>query len=337
MHSQETASLRFRQLEKEINDFSFTVDNKIVINTFFIVRLYAIWETSIKDWVYDTYKSYTVIFHQPNFVYSYMESVFSNANLREKFKANINNMDFEVKREYLTQSNNVNRKVTEAFFRKFDFDFNKVGKELDNSKKIGNLIEELNSLGVSPILQQVTAKPTEKVFGYIQLVVDERNQISHVFKNQFGSYNKEQMLALLFLVEELVRCIFFSSNHQLATRIIKQDSFVECVDSLNMNRNKRAKDVQFVICGRFLRKMDTVNMILCNDDSVHSLLRLEKVTTIDSDDEIPIESLVIESIYNFHFYDLSKKGLQMKNIGGFKIGQFSVTKYEPDIMNFSSS
>lgn len=178
-------------------DFNYTF--KKIIQRNFTISIYSIWETYIKSILYDVYTANEDILYNEEFVKKYFEKIFSKKYINKLFLKNISNSD--IKKEILFDSNNLNWYELENFINLIGFDINKLKNILIEKKELENLILILEERGLVPLYNEKNQESNlkmKRIVGYIQLIVEHRNQISHNF-NPNLPYNLDKRKASMLI------------------------------------------------------------------------------------------------------------------------------------------
>ncbi|WP_048602685.1 hypothetical protein [Rubeoparvulum massiliense] len=177
-----------------------------IVTRNFILSLYTIWETYAKDEIYDTYFDYEYILHTEEFIKRYLKKSFGKSYLSREFMKDIK--DTKVKKEILCQSNNLNWNEFAELIKIIGLDINTLTSLIDKSVDIKNIINLLKSSGLIPVHTNISTKLSESAIGYLQLVVDLRNTISHTYKMEIGEQlNSKQMTLLIHLFKCMINLI----------------------------------------------------------------------------------------------------------------------------------
>lgn len=299
-------------LEKLISDISLcqigfehqeTLDE--ILHNYFIVRLYSIWETGIKELLYIVYLENSKVIYTPKFAWNLLDSVFANKFLKDSFKTNLENNDAQLKKDYLVLSNNLKIKELRTFFGKFNLDFNKLLSEVEQSNAISIVTDNLESKGIYPSMEVLSTKKSDKIFGYINLIVELRNDFSHVYKKQDNLFNFEVMKYLVDLVSNLFEIIDLQIAEQIILKNEEASVLTLNIEKLKSNRSKRAKDKEFNVKGVLKNSIDSHYFAFFDKLSkFKAIVQLVNITDLNGD-VVTVDDLIIGNEYSFTFIDLS--------------------------------
>lgn len=305
---------KIQELVNTIDSYYNPGENNEVMYTFFIIKLYSIWETSIKDMVYSLFKENSKIVHNSRFSFQYLDSIFSTSHLKKVLKNNFASGDFEVKKEYITSSNNVNLKVAKSLLETLGIDTNKFNAEFIVNEEFNEIIRDLEELDIIPSTSSIRMNEVEKIEGYINLIVEKRNEISHVYKLQERVYSKNEMFKLITLFKAVFACILGSSKFQMVSLASEKGMLDANIVDLSMIASKRAKTKNVRVRGKIIKAINAIEMILINNIEVKCILELTKVIDYNSGEELTLGELVINNYYDFLFVDKTNKSISKDKI-----------------------
>lgn len=173
-----------------------------VLERYFILSLYTIWETYAKSKVFDAYSDYEYLLHTDEFIRRYLKKSFGKTYLSKEFLKDIR--DTQVKKNILCQSNNLNWSEFIDLLIILDIDINILEKRIDESNSINQIVDILKYTGLHPVSMGFSRRVVDAVKGYLKLIVDLRNTISHTYKMEIDQkLNNKQMILLI----SLFKCI----------------------------------------------------------------------------------------------------------------------------------
>lgn len=210
------------------------LENKLnfVIRRNFTISLYTIWETYIKSILYDIYIQNEEVIYNEKFLKNYFEKVFTNRHTNKKFIDNLSNAD--VQKEILLSSNNLNWYVFSDFITLLGFEISNLKSRLINSNDISSTLKVLDNYGITPLYNEKNTEDNltmKHLVGYINLIVEERNQISHNFSPYFSN-NIDYIKAKAFVnfMKTFIREIDKFLIEELNLKIKEKGRFEEVLD-----------------------------------------------------------------------------------------------------------
>ncbi|NIK70444.1 hypothetical protein [Paenibacillus sp. BK720] len=162
----------------------------------YILSLYTIWETYAKKRIFDTYSDYEYLLHTDDFIKRYLKKSFGKPYLSKEFLKDIK--DTKVKKEILCQSNNLTWGEFLDLLLIIGIDSSPLDTLINESAEISNIVNILKNSGLIPVYKDgFSTLLSDSVKGYLQLIVDLRNTISHTYKMEFDEYIDSKQMALL--------------------------------------------------------------------------------------------------------------------------------------------
>lgn len=156
--------------------------NHIIMKNF-SVSIYTIWETYIKSFMYDTYVQNEELIYTEKFVANYFKKLFNKNYTKNIF---IENLNFpNINRDIMFHSNNINWYEFQAFVELLGFDINKLKSNLKANSGLIQLLGLLQTKGIMPYYNKQNVErdlDIKKIIGYIQMIVENRNSISHSYR-----------------------------------------------------------------------------------------------------------------------------------------------------------
>lgn len=194
---------------------------KKIIQRNFIVSLYSIWETYIKSRLYDMYTINEDLLYNEEFLTKYFEKIFSKKYINKLFLKNISNSN--IQKEILFDSNNLNWYEFESFIKLLGFDINQLKNRLTDKVELDKIIKILEDKGLTPLYNEKnteTSLKIKRIVGYIQLIVENRNQISHNYNPYISeNLNKIKASILIHFLKVLIGEIDLFINSQIAIKV----------------------------------------------------------------------------------------------------------------------
>lgn len=233
--------LAFKDLDELIESFDMKVvkaknTNKFdsIIQRNFIISYYTIWETYIKYRLYDVYQENEELLYNEVFIKKYFEKIMSKNYISKIFLQKINISD--VQKEILCDSNNLNWNEIENFILLIGFDINSLKKNIQKDQDIDVIIRLMANNGIFPVYKDTNNEQNSlmrKVVGYIQYMVDLRNQISHNYNNRIGDVlNKNKITLMIHFLKKIISIVDSFINEEIFERL-KNSEYLE--DLLNIN------------------------------------------------------------------------------------------------------
>ncbi|KOP31391.1 hypothetical protein ADM98_00635 [Exiguobacterium sp. BMC-KP] len=206
--SKEFAYEAYQNLKKSLELKNRYPDDEIekIINKNFVLSFYTIWETYAKKKVYDTYIDYEHILHTEDFIKRYLKKSFGKVYLSSIFLKDLRNT--KVKKDILCQSNNLNWKEFEDLLLVIGFNKELIVDRINSSDDLSSLIKILKESGITPVQDSLSNSIFDNIKGYLSLVIDLRNTISHTYKMEIDEHlTNKQMITLIDLMKCLINII----------------------------------------------------------------------------------------------------------------------------------
>jgi hypothetical protein len=219
--SKEFAFEAYEELNKSLmlKDFYQSDQLEKIIVKNYILSFYTIWETYAKKKVYDTYIDYDYLLHTEDFIKKYLKKSFGKQYLSNMFLKDLK--DTKVKKDILCQSNNLTWSEFEELLLMIDFDKNSLTEFIDESQDLASLVATLKNLGLMPVQDTIGSSTSDSVKGYLSLVVNIRNTISHTYKMEIDEkLNTKQMTLLIHLFKCLIGVIEQYFNSEIAKKYL---------------------------------------------------------------------------------------------------------------------
>ncbi|MFP7469983.1 hypothetical protein SFC55_03160 [Niallia taxi] len=209
---------------------------KNVIQRNFTISLYSIWETYIKTSLYDIYTTNEDVLYDEDFIKRYFEKIFSKKYINKMFLKNISNSD--IQKEILFDSNNLNWYELEKFMSLLDFNINILKMNLIDNSELNKIILVLEDRGLTPLYTEKNKEndlQMKRIVGYIQLIVENRNQISHSFNPYLTDYlDKRKASVLIHFLKVLIKEIDSFINEQIAEKVKQKGHLEEVLKILDV-------------------------------------------------------------------------------------------------------
>ncbi|OMC63329.1 hypothetical protein BK121_27795 [Paenibacillus odorifer] len=217
----ETLNELMRTLELKKKYQSKRIEKILTKN--YILSLYTIWETYAKKRIFDTYSDYEYLLHTDDFIKRYLKKSFGKSYLSKEFLKDIK--DTKVKKEILCQSNNLTWGEFIDLLAIIGIDSSPLETLINESAEISNIVNILKSSGLIPVYKDgFSTLLSDSVKGYLQLVVDLRNTISHTYKMEFDEHiDSKQMMLLVHLFKCTINIIEIHINNEISKKYL--DSF----------------------------------------------------------------------------------------------------------------
>lgn len=254
-------------LYKELNSKSDSVNNRVmsVFEKYYIVTLYSIWESATIDAMKRIFSNYAKLFNKKDFVFKYLEQVFSTPYIKKKFKESIKDdifYDFnKVTEDFLINNDNMWYKSLIEFFKIYDFDTDMFEKYLLSDKKLQEMVRQLGTtqsidLKISAEYLEKFNKGTQenteyfryKITGYIDYLVDKRNSYSHSYKRPYSVFSYEDFDKLHHFFERIIYILNRYVDEQLNLKIIDgyKNNQIDCKDEHYLIRKLEVSDLGFL-------------------------------------------------------------------------------------------
>lgn len=202
----------YKQTDESTTDSENSNIKTAIFEKYYIITLYTIWETTIIDTMKDIYNKYSSLFQEKDFIFRYLEQVFTDRRLKQDFQKSISdkiNYNFnQINVEYLIDSNNLWYTNLIAFFKIYNFDTQIFSKYFMEDDALLNIVKELNSSSVNlnllPVEEEkynalkfkdnTDSNDQEKKFslelqGYINYLVNQRNSYAHKYKKAYSRFS----------------------------------------------------------------------------------------------------------------------------------------------------
>ena len=207
-----------------------------IIQRNFIISLYSIWETYIKNKLYDVYMKNEDILYNEEFIKKYFEKTFSKKYTIKIFMDNIS--DAHIKKEILFDSNNLSWYEFENFINAIGFDISRLKSNLTNRDELDKLSSIFMERGITPLYNQKNNEKDikmKRIVGYIQLIVENRNQISHNFDTDLPeNINKKKALIFIHFIKVLTGEIEQFIEKEIALKLEQNGDLKEILEIVNV-------------------------------------------------------------------------------------------------------
>lgn len=233
--------LAFKDLDELIESFDIEVVKAKNFNNFdsiiqrnFIISYYTIWETYIKYRLYDVYQENEELLYNEVFIKKYFEKVMSKNHISKIFLKKISSSD--VQKEILCDSNNLNWNEIENFILLIGFDINILKKNIQEDQGVDAIIKSMSNNGIFPVYKDNNNEQNalmKNVAGYIQYMVDLRNQISHNYNSRIGDVlNKNKITLMIHFLKKIICIIDSFINEEIFERL-KNSEYLEGLLDIN--------------------------------------------------------------------------------------------------------
>lgn len=199
-----------------------------IVNKNFVLSFYTIWETYVKQKIFDTYVDYEYILHDEDFIKRYLQKSFGKKYLTNLFLNDIK--DTRVKKEILCQSNNLNWIEFENLLEIIGLNKDRLSKRINKSEDLKSIVESLKLLGLTPLQYDIGSRNLDGIKGYLNLIIDSRNIISHTYKMEIDEkLDYKQKVMLLNLFKCLIVIIENYFDDEIEKKLIGTELFTDVI------------------------------------------------------------------------------------------------------------
>lgn len=237
-----------------------------------IIGIYSNWEKSIKDIMYDSFLKYNEHITNDDFIKKYVETAVTNNYTKVNLIETISDGKIVVTKESFTHSNNL--KFSEIFkmLKFFNIESNSLKTYLENDYlQISTLVKNLEIQGVIGNSLEKEISQYNKIEGYITLLVDRRNEISHSYIMS-ERYTLSQLNALTTFVDNLIIEIENFVHGKLSFMISKSNREI-----MYKNNSYNGMNVE-IYCGNTLSDKAVIigimNFTVLEIDNVELIVKL---------------------------------------------------------------
>lgn len=216
--------------------------HETIMNKYFAISIYTCWETFVQKFMFYLLSDYSDILFDKILFKKYLNSAFEKNYHKKRFLETFLDEKTEIIPEILFSSNNMTLSEVKKLITRLSFDYNRLRDKINKDSLVITELKRLDDLGIYPTLKNEKAKkPFDKVEGYIQLLVEVRNDLSHNY-GQFESYSIDQMLSLINFVE-CIQEIFidFSMLEVIYRGLAIPESFIK-VEVYKIEKSNSKKD-----------------------------------------------------------------------------------------------
>lgn len=237
----------YKQTDESTTDSENSNIKTAIFEKYYIITLYTIWETTIIDTMKDIYNKYSSLFQEKDFIFRYLEQVFTDRRLKQDFQKSISdkiNYNFnQINVEYLIDSNNLWYTNLIAFFKIYNFDTQIFSKYFMEDDALLNIVKELNSSSVNlkllPVEEEkynalkfkdnTDSNDQEKNFslelqGYINYLVNQRNSYAHKYKKAYSRFSYYEFDLLFRFFYQLFKLLDRYVDDQLLNIMIEKSN-----------------------------------------------------------------------------------------------------------------
>ncbi|MDR2059355.1 MAG: hypothetical protein LBP66_04390 [Lactococcus lactis] len=237
----------YKQTDESTTDSENSNIKTAIFEKYYIITLYTIWETTIIDTMKDIYNKYSSLFQEKDFIFRYLEQVFTDRRLKQDFQKSISNKinyNFnQINVEYLIDSNNLWYTNLIAFFKIYNFDTQIFSKYFMEDDALLNIVKELNSSSVNlkllPVEEEkynalifkdnTDSNDQEKKFslelqGYINYLVNQRNSYAHKYKKAYSRFSYYEFDLLFRFFYQLFKLLDRYVDDQLLNIMIEKSN-----------------------------------------------------------------------------------------------------------------
>ncbi|MDR1822636.1 HEPN domain-containing protein [Lactococcus lactis] len=237
----------YKQTDESTTDSENSNIKTAIFEKYYIITLYTIWETTIIDTMKDIYNKYSSLFQEKDFIFRYLEQVFTDRRLKQDFQKSISdkiNYNFnQINVEYLIDSNNLWYTNLIAFFKIYNFDTQIFSKYFMEDDALLNIVKELNSSSVNlkllPVEEEkynalkfkdnTDSNDQEKKFslelqGYINYLVNQRNSYAHKYKKAYSRFSYYEFDLLFRFFYQLFKLLDRYVDDQLLNIMIEKSN-----------------------------------------------------------------------------------------------------------------
>lgn len=301
----------YKQTDESTTDSENSNIKTAIFEKYYIITLYTIWETTIIDTMKDIYNKYSSLFQEKDFIFRYLEQVFTDRRLKQDFQKSISNKinyNFnQINVEYLIDSNNLWYTNLIAFFKIYNFDTQIFSKYFMEDDALLNIVKELNSSSVNlkllPVEEEkynalifkdnTDSNDQEKKFslelqGYINYLVNQRNSYAHKYKKAYSRFSYYEFDLLFRFFYQLFKLLDRYVDDQLLNIMIEKSN------SNSTDDESHLKKLQLTTLNYLKKKcgddLFSIEVILNQD---YNISKNSKVAIFNKDKSKKIEFVVL--------------------------------------------
>lgn len=246
------------------------------------IEIYTFWENFVKNLIYSCYSNYKKILVDKRFIKKFLQQVNEKSYSRNLFLKNIEDNKFNITKDNLCHSNNLNYKELESLFKRVMFDSNEFKKHIEDFPGLREAIECLKNNAIIPTFDdvEIPKDTTGYVEAYLNLVVENRNSVAHQYQIT-EIYSINQFKYILKFIELLTLVVFeFCSSQLLKLGMSKKEKISNMLYPVQVIRGKsKCKNALLWIrnsCNKSIKKNDIIYFL----DKTKNIYRIAKIITI---------------------------------------------------------
>lgn len=180
------------------------------------ISIYTFWENYCKELIYSYYENYKKIILNKRFLINYFQHVQEKPYTRKLFINSIDENKINITKENLCHSNNLSFEELKSLFKRIMFNIGDFEKHMNDFPKLEDTVNQLQIQGIAPIYKgnKVKYNVADHVEGYLNLIVENRNSVSHQYEI-VEIYNSTQFELILEFIRSLTLLIFEYCESQL--------------------------------------------------------------------------------------------------------------------------
>lgn len=266
------------------------------------IEIYTFWENFAKNLIYECYLNYKKILVDTRFIKKFLQQVNEKSYSRNLFLKNIEENRFNITKENLCHSNNLNYNELESLFKRVMFDSNEFYKHVEEFPGLQESIDCLKENDIIPTFDEIdiSTDVTEYMKAYLNLIVENRNSVAHQYQIT-EIYNIDQFKFILEFIEILTLVVFeFCSSQLLKLGLLKKEKVSNILYPIKVIRSK-SKDKNALLwvrnsCNKLIKKDEYIYVL----DKSKNIYRLAKILTImnkdteDCTEMLPLHEYSIE-------------------------------------------
>lgn len=214
-----------------------------------ILSLYTTWESIIKEVLFQGYKKYKTLVLTEEMLKDSVAKSLSKRYLKDNFFENLLEKKIEITKENLCSSNNLKRSELIELLKINGYKYQEIIEYFNDLEFLRSYLDNCQEKGLFPIYNEKRPSDIfEKIIGYIDLLVEERNKISHVYEID-TRLSIEQLEVIIEIVEETIKIILDFISVELLKKSFDSDE-LKIYESLNLlkiyTENRPLSDKNFV-------------------------------------------------------------------------------------------
>lgn len=137
----------------------------------------------IKEQIFMFYQANKLLLNNDIILSKYMEAAVKNSHTRRLFTNSVDEFSFKIEKDILCASNNIKYSVLSDLAARLDLPYADFSNYLDNtsSENITNIMVTVESLHLSGMDINMS-RNSENILNYLDIIVEQRNRISHEYK-----------------------------------------------------------------------------------------------------------------------------------------------------------